>query len=150
MAPNAEIEDIITMTSSHSKVHSLKAAIFHTMAYKQSLEINNNKITPKSLIAFLKVLYNVAQIKKKHITFEQYSRFYVAAPKIAICETASNVVFVLNSAFTSKDQYFQAALHEATNAFNEMLHSFGYTQKLEHYDPHQHQAHPPQQHPLYN
>ena len=71
-------------------------------------------------------------------------------PKIAICETASNVVFVLNSAFTSKDHYFQAALHEATNAFNEMLHSFGYTQKLEHYDPHQHQAHPPQQHPLYN
>ena len=70
--------------------------------------------------------------------------------KNAICETASNVVFVLNSAFTSKDQYFQAALQEATNAFNEMLHSFGYTQKLEHYDPHQHQAHPPQQHPLYN
>ena len=66
------------------------------------------------------------------------------------CETASNVVFVLNSAFTSKDQYFQAALHEDSNAFNEMLHSFGYTQKLEHYDPHQHQAHPPQQHPLYN
>ena len=44
----------------------------------------------------------------------------------------------------------QAALQEATNAFNEMLHSFGYTQKLEHYDPHQHRAHPPQQHPLYN
>ena len=50
MVPNAEIEDIITMTSSHSKVHSLKAAIFHTMAYKLSLEINNKKITPKSLI----------------------------------------------------------------------------------------------------
>ena len=64
MAPNAEVEDIITMTSSHSKVHSLKAAIFHTKAYKLSLEINNNKITPKSFIAFLKVLYNVAQIKK--------------------------------------------------------------------------------------
>ena len=77
-------------------------------------------------------------------------QLHVAGPKIAICETASNVVFVLNSAFTSKDQYFQAALHEATNAFNEMLHSFGYTQKLEHCDPHQHQAHPPQQHPLYN
>ena len=64
MAPNAEVEDIINMTSSHSKAQSLKAAIFHTMAYKLSLEINNNKITPKSLIAFLKVLYNVAQIKK--------------------------------------------------------------------------------------
>ena len=102
MAPNAEVEDIITMTSSHSKVDSLKAAIFHTMAYKLSLEINNKKITPKSLIAFRKVIYIVAQIKKR-ITFEQYSRIHVAGPKIAICETASNVVFVLNSAFTSKD-----------------------------------------------
>ena len=125
MAPNAEVEDIITMTSSHSKVHSQKATIFHTMAYKLSLEINNNKITPKSLIAFLKVLYNVAQIKNKRITIEQYSRIHVAGPKIAICETSSNVVFVLNSAFTSKDQYFHAALQEATTAFNEMLHSFG-------------------------
>ena len=148
--PTLRVEDTITMTSSHSKVHSLKAAIFHTMAYKLSLEINNNKITPKSLIAFLKVLYNVAQIKKKRITFEKNSRIHVAGPSISICETASNVVFVLNSAFTSKDQYFHAALQEATNAFNEMLQSFGYTQKLEIYDPDQHQAHPPPQHPLYN
>ena len=138
------------MISSHSKAHSLKAAIFHKMAYKLSLEINNNKITPKSPIAFLKVLYNVAQIKKKRITFEQNSRIHVAGPKIALCETASNVVFVLNSAFTSKDHYFLAALQEATEAFNEMLQSFGYTQKLEIYDPHQHQAHPPQQHAPYN
>ena len=98
------------------------------MAYKFSLEINNNTITPNSLIAFLKVLYNVAQIKKKRITFEQYSRIHVAGPKIAICETAPNVVFVLNAAFTSKDQYFHAALQKATNAFIEMLQSFGYTQ----------------------
>ena len=120
------------------------------MAYKLPLEINNNKITPKSLIVFLKVLYNVAQIKKKRITIEQYSRIHVAGLKIAICETASNVVFVLNSALTSKDQYFHAALQEAINAFSEMLQSFGYTQKLEIYDPHQHQAHPPPQYPLYN
>ena len=119
--PRREVEDIMNMTSGHSKAHSLKAAIFHTMAYKLSLEINNNKITPKTLIAFLEVLYNVAQIKKKRITFEQYSRLHVAGPKIAICETASNVVFVLNSAFTSKDQYFHAAPQEVTDAFNEML-----------------------------
>ena len=150
MVPNAEVQDIISMTSSHSKVHSLKAAIFHTMAYKLSLKINNNKRTPKSLIAFLKVLYNVANIKQKRITFEQYSRIHVAGPKIVICQTASNVVFVLNSAFTSKDQYFHVALQEATEAFNEMLQRFGYTQKLEIYDPHQHQAHPPQQYLLYN
>ena len=89
MAANAEVEDIITMTSSQSKVHSLKAAIFHTMAYKLSLEINKNKITLKTIIAFLKVLYKVAQIKTKKITFEQYSRIHLAVPKIAICETAS-------------------------------------------------------------
>ena len=111
MAPNAETEDIITMTSDFSKVHSLKAAIFHTMAFKLSLEINKNKITPKCLIAFLNVLYNVTQIKKK-ITFEQYSRIHLEGPKIAICETASNVVFVLNSSFTSKDQYFRTSLYK--------------------------------------
>ena len=88
MAPFAETEDIITMTSSFSKVHSLKADIFHTKAFKLSLEINKNKVTPKSLIAFLKVLYNVTQIKKKNITFEQYSRFHLEGPKIDICETA--------------------------------------------------------------
>ena len=126
MAPNAEVEDILTMTSSQSKVHSLKDAIFHTMAYKLSLEINKNKITPKTIIAFLKVLWNVAQIKTKKITFEQYSRIHLAGPKIAICETASNAVFVLNSAFTSKDQYFKTAIQEAILAFNNVLKDFGY------------------------
>ena len=149
MAPNAEIEDITTMTSSQSKVHSLKAAIFHTMAYKLSLEINKNKITPKTIIAFLKVLYNVAQIKTKKITYEQYSRIHLAGPKIAICETASNAVFVLNSAFTSKEQYFQTAIQEAILAFNNVLKDFGYTQTLEYYDPNVHQAHSPPQHPLF-
>ena len=75
-APDPETEDVVTVASNFSKVHSLKAAIFHTMAYKLSLEINRNKITPKTLIAFLKVLYNIAQIKKKKITFEQYCRIH--------------------------------------------------------------------------
>ena len=123
-------------------------AIFHTMAYKLSLEINKNKITPKSLIAFLKVFYYVTQIKKKKITTEQYSRIYLEGPKIAICETVSNVVFVLNSSFTTKDQYFRVALQEATDAFNSMLQDFDYTQKLEIYDPLKHQTHPPPQHHL--
>ena len=115
MAPNAETEDIITMTSDFSKVHSLKAAIFHTMAFKLSLEVNKNKVTPKSFIAFLKVLYNVTQIKKKKITYDQYSRIHLEGRKIAICETASKVVFVLNSSFTTKDHYFHTALQEATD-----------------------------------
>ena len=148
MVPNAETEDIITMTSDFLKVHSLKAAIFHTMAFKLSLEINKNKVTPKSFIAFLKVLFNVTQIKKKEITFDQYSRIQLEGPKIAICETASNVVFVVNSSFTTKDHYFRTALPEATDTFNNMLQDFGYTQKLEINDPLQHQTHPPQQHPL--
>ena len=59
--------------------------------------------------------------KKEKITFEQYSRIHLQGPKIAICETASNVVFVLNSSFTSKDQYFRTALQEATDVFNHML-----------------------------
>ena len=87
--------------------------------------------------------------RRKKITFEQYSRIHIEGPKIAICETASNVVFVLNSSFTTKDQYFRVAIQEATDAFYKMLKDFGYTQQLEIYDPHQHQAHPPQQHPLY-
>ena len=149
MAPNAETENIITMTSYFSKVHSLKAAIFHSMAYKLSLELNKNKITPKTLISFLKVLYNVAQIKKKKITFEQYSRIHLAGPKIAICETASNAFFDLNSSFTLKDQYFHTAIQEAMTAFNNILQYFGYTQTLEYYDPNVHQAHPPPQHPLF-
>ena len=149
LAPDSETEDVITVTSNLSKVHSLKATILQTMAFKLSLEINKNKMTPKSLIAFLKVLYNITQIKKKKITIEQYSRFHLSGPKIAICETASNVVFVLNSSFTTKNQYFRAAIQEAIAAFNIMLQDFGYTQKLEVYDPLMHQAHPPQQHPLF-
>ena len=147
---NADTEELVTMTSSLSKVHSLKAAIFHTMAFKLSLEVNKNQITPKSLIAFLKVLYNVTQNpNKEKNTFEQYSHIHLTGPKIAICETASNVGFVLNSSFTTKDHYFRTALQEATDTFNKLLQDFGYTQKLEIYDPLQHQTHPPQQHPLF-
>ena len=122
LAPDSETDEIVTILSNLSKVHSLKAAIFHTMAFKLSLEINKNKVTHKSLIAFLKVLYNLAKRKKKKITFEQYSRLHLDEPKIAICETASNVVFVLNSSFTTKDHYFRAAIEEAITAFNNMLH----------------------------
>ena len=98
---------------------------------------------------FLKSPLQCHADKKEKITFEQYSRIHLQGPKIAICETASNVVFVLNSSFTSKDQYFRTALQEATDAFNHMLNDFGYTQKLELYDPIQHQTHPPSQNSLF-
>ena len=120
MAPQkSEIKQLVTSTE--SKVHSLKAAIFHTMAYKMSLEINKGNVTLPTRRSFLKVLYNVCQIKKKQITFEQYYRVHVQGPKIAICEITSDTVFVLNSAFTTKDNFFQVALDDAIDAFNAVI-----------------------------
>ena len=71
------------------------------------------------------------------------------AQKIAICETASNAVFVLNSSFTTKDNSFRVAIDEACEAFNKVLLDFGYTQKIKVYDPNCHQVYAPQKHPLY-
>ena len=149
MAPNAETDDINSMTSDFSKVHSLKAAIFHTMAFKLSLEINKNKITPKCLMAFLKVLYNVTQIKKKKLHLSNTRASTLKDPKLQFGKRHPMFFFVLNSSFTSKDQYFRTALQEATDAFNNMLKDFGYTQKLKLYDPLHHQTHPPSQNSLF-
>ena len=148
MAPqNSEIKKLGNSTT--SKVPSLKAAIFHTMAYKMSLENNNGNVTLPIRRSFLKVLYNVCQIKKKHINFEQYYRIHVEGPKIAVCETTSETVFVLNSAITSKDNYFQTALDDAIDAFNASFLNFGYTQQLQRYDPETHQVHHPSKHPFW-
>ena len=88
------------------------------MAYKMSLEINNGNVTLPTRRSFLKVLYNVCQIKKKHNNFEKCYRIHVEGPKIVVCETTSETLFVLNSAFNTKDNYFQAALYDAIDAFN--------------------------------
>ena len=106
-------------------VHILEAAIFRTMAFKLSLEINNDQITHSTKRSFLKVLYNLSNFQKKKINFEQYARLNLDGPKIAICETASNVVFVLNSSFTTKNNYFQVAIDEACEAFNKVFLEFG-------------------------
>ena len=45
------------------------------------------------------------------------------------------MVFVPNSSFTYMDRYFKMAIVEAFEAFNKTLVHFGYTQKLETYDP---------------
>ena len=68
---------------------------------------------------------------------------------MAICETESDTVFVLNFSFTTEDHYFRGAIDEACEAFNKMMLDFGYKQKLELYDPQIHQVHPPQPHPFY-
>ena len=57
-----------------------QAAIFHTMAFKLSLEINTDRIAPSTKRAFLKVLYIVCRIKKKNIFFEQYARIRMDGP----------------------------------------------------------------------
>ena len=104
LAPDSETEEIVTVPWNFAKVHSLKATIFHTTTFKLSLEINKNNVTHKSILAFLKVLYHVTKIKKKKkkkITFEQYSRLHLDGPKIAICETSSNVNLVLTWIFYS-------------------------------------------------
>ena len=108
-------------------------------------------ITSRSLQkrSFLKVSYNVCKIKKKNINFEQYVRINIDGPKTTICEAVSDTVFVLNSPFTTKDDYFCVAIGEAREAFNKMMLDFGYIQKLGIYIPKEHQIHFPQQHPLY-
>ena len=148
MAPqSSEIKQLVDSTT--SKVHSLKAAIFHTMAYKMSLEITKGNVTLPTRRSFPKVLYKVCQVNKKQINFEQYYRIHVAGPKIVVCETTSETVFVLNSAFTTKDTYFQTAPDDAIGAFNATLLDFGYTQQLKRYDPETHQVHPPSKHPFW-
>ena len=142
--------EIYAESESSSNAHSLKAAIFHTMAFEMSLEINTNKLILPTNPAFLNhILFSVCTIKKKNITIEQFARLHYDDTEIAICETESDTVFVLHSAFTSKDNYFQVAIQEATDAFNKIMTNFSYHQNLELYDPHIHQVPTPQNHPFY-
>ena len=137
-------------TAVMSKVHSLKAAIFATMAHKMTNEITKDAITNATKLSFLKILYNVCRIKKNNINFEQYYRLHLEGTQVAICETVSESVFILHSPFSKNDYYFQIALEEATDAFNAVLLDFGYKQKLEKYNATTHQKHPKQPHPFWN
>ena len=105
MAPlqDSKVKNKIISTTNF---RSFKATIFNTLAFKLSLEINNNKkITAATKLSFLKVFYDICQIEKKEVNFEQYARRHRDGPKIAICETVSDPVFVLNSSFTTKDNF---------------------------------------------
>ena len=106
---------------SSNNANSLKAAIFHTIAFMLSLENNTDKIMISTKRSFLKVLYKICKIKIKHINFRITCSLYLDGPQIAICETASNFVFVLNSSFTTKDEYFTVAIAKPCEAFNKML-----------------------------
>ena len=137
MAPPPEPKEE-TMYVSSSKARSLRAGNFHTLAFKISLEINIDNITNPTKRSFLKVLYTVRKVKKKNLNFEQYARIHFDGPKMAICKTVSETIFVLNSPFTSNDNYFRVAIDYACDAFNEIMLVFGYTQQLEIYNPNTH------------
>ena len=77
--------------------YSLKADIFQTMAFNLSIEINNDKISTSTKRSSLKVLQNVCRIKKKRINFEHYARLQFEGPKIAICETVPDAIFVIDT-----------------------------------------------------
>ena len=104
-----------------TNAHSLKAAIFYTMAFIILLEIDNEKVIDPTERSFFKVLHNVRKIKKKQINFEQYTHLHLDDPKIAICETVSDTVFILNASFTTKDNYFRVAIDEACFASNKVM-----------------------------
>ena len=77
----ASPQDSKTKFLSSTNANSLKAAIFHTMAFELSLEIKNDQTFIHTKRAYLKVLYNVCIIKKKHINFEQHARVHIDRPK---------------------------------------------------------------------
>ena len=135
LLPLSGLLSVLTISNTSTGIYTLillPALILLRMAPQNS---NKGNVTLPTRRSFLKVLYNVCQIKKKQIILEQYYRLHVEGPKIAVCETTSETVFVLNSAFTTKDNYFQAALDDAIDAFNAILLDFGYTQQLQRYDP---------------
>ena len=136
MAPPQGAKESSNFLSS-TNANSLKTAIFHTMAFKMSLEINNNKITIPTARSFLKVLYIICQMKKKNISFEQFAKPHRTS------------FFVLNSSCTTKYHYLCVEIDEVCETFKKMLLDFGYTQKWELYDPQTHQVHPPQSHAFY-
>ena len=69
-----------TKLISSTNANSLKAAIFHTMSLKLSLEKDTDQITIPTKRSFLKIIYNVCKIKKKNINFEQYARLHLDGP----------------------------------------------------------------------
>ena len=57
-----------------NNAHSLKAAIFQTLALKVGKELNNGTIAPSTRRAFFKIMYNVFLLSSKKIPFVQYYR----------------------------------------------------------------------------
>ena len=123
--------------------HSLKAAIFKTLALKVGNELNNGTNVPSTRRAFFKIMYKVFLLSSKKIPFEQYYRPHLSSPNIAICETKSNNVFVLtHTSFDHNNFFFLHAVQEAVDVFNEVLKDFGFFQRRAPYVPSKHPTQP--------
>ena len=146
---NIQHANIQARTYVRAKAKRIRAFKCEAYAKKERKICFQGNVTLPTRRSFLKVLYDVCQVKKKQINFEQYYRIHVAGPKIAACESTSETVFVLNSAFTTKDNFFQTAIDDAIDAFNATLLDFGYTQQLQRYDPETHQVHTTSKQPFW-
>ena len=69
-----------TITSYNA--HSLKAAIFKTLALKFGNEMNNETIAPSTRHVLLKVMYSIFLLSSKKITVEQYCRLHFQDPPL--------------------------------------------------------------------
>ena len=126
-----------------NNAHSLKAAIFKTIALKIGNVLNNGTIALSTLRRFFEIMYNVIVLSSKMIPFEQCYRLHLSGPNTAICETKTNNVFFLtHTSFDQNNFYFLHAVQEAVDAFNEVLKDFGLFQRLAPYDPSKHPTQP--------
>ena len=147
MNSKTNIKPSTVYTSSQTKqtvasfsAHSLKAAISKTLALKIGNEINNGTIAPSTRRVFFKILYNIFLLCSKKVPFEQYYRLHFSEPRIAFRETNSNNVFLIDR--TTFEQNNFCFLQEVIDAFNSVLNDFGFSQKLEPYDPKKHPTQP--------
>ena len=126
-------------TVSSFNAHSLRAEIVKTLSLNFGNDINNGTIAPSTRRAFFKRLHNIFFLYSKKILYEQYYRLHISGLPIAICQTNSSNLFVIDrTSFEQNNFYFLHALQEAVNAFNSVLHDFGFSQKLETYGPKKH------------
>ena len=100
MTSKTNMKSTSKQTVSSSIAHSLKTAIFKTLALKIDNEISNGTIAPSTRRAFFKILYNIFVLYSKKIIFEKYYRIHLRGTRIAVCETTamslSSIELLLN------------------------------------------------------
>ena len=117
------------------KAKSLKGAIFHTMAIKLSLEVNNYRITISTKKSCLKILYNIFKIKKKHRNFEQYDQLLLDGPQN--CHLWNSLIYGFRPKlifYYQRRKLYSCTRRSLWRFQKRMLH-FGYAQNIELYNP---------------